>query len=95
VHQNPARAGTEIDACQKVDKHHQQRRRAAPFLNRALPACRLIPGSGLALEAVAAAALLIYGVWLAHDHLDSPILASARLPKNSGPLTEIQATIKS
>ena len=33
------------------------------------------------VEAVAAATLLIYSIWLAHDHLDSPVLAKLRLPK--------------
>lgn len=90
---DPARAGAAIAGCQKVDKHHQKRRRAVPVLNKALPACRLIPAHGSALEAVAAATLLIYSIWLAHDHVDSPVMASLRLPKNPGLLAAVQAAV--
>jgi hypothetical protein len=94
VIQNPTRAGAAIAACQRVNKHHQKRRKAVPYLNKALPACRLVPASGVALEAVAATTLLIYNIWLAHDHLDSPVLANLRLPKNPGMLSNIRAAVR-
>jgi hypothetical protein len=94
ITQNPSRAGGAIRACQDVSKHHKKRRRPVPWLNKALPTCRLIPAYGVGIEAIAAATLLIYSIWLAHDHLDSPILARLRLPKNPGMLTEIKAAVR-
>jgi len=90
VLQYPNRANAAILACRRVNDHHRQRRRAVPALNRTLPACRMVHVGGLALEAVAATVLLIYSVWLAHDHLDSPLLESVRSPKNPGLLAEIR-----
>jgi hypothetical protein len=64
-----------------VVKHHENRRKAVRPLNLALPICQLLHGPGLALQVAATAMLLVYEVWLAHDHLDSPVLKDVRLPK--------------
>jgi hypothetical protein len=93
VNADPGRAGAAIAACQQVVKHHKKRRRAVPWLNRALPMSRMIPAYGVGVEAIAAATLVIYSIWLAHDHLDSPVLARLRLPKNPGMLSEIRAVM--
>lgn len=90
----PDKAAAAMRACQEVDDHHYRRRRAVKWLNKALPACRMIHTGGLAVEAVAAAVLLIYSIWLAHDHLDSPVLEDARLPKDPGLLTEVKAAVE-
>jgi hypothetical protein len=94
VNQNPDRSGAAIKACQRVKNHHGKRRKPVPWLNKALPMCRAIPAHGVALEAVAAATLVIYSIWLVHDHLDSPVLAGLRLPKNPGMLTNIEAAVR-
>lgn len=89
----PHRAKAAIRACDEVDHHHERRRWGVPWLNKALPACGAIHFGGVALEALAAAAVLIYSVWLVHDHLDSPIAASIRLPRNPGLLTNVESAV--
>jgi hypothetical protein len=87
------RADAAIRACQDLDHHHERRRWALPWLNKALPACASIHYAGFALQAVAAAVLLTYSTWLVHDHLDSQVAPSLRLPRNPGLLTDIKAAI--
>jgi hypothetical protein len=55
--------------------------------------CKFIPVAGLQVQIAATALLLIYEVWLAHDHLDSLILPQIRLPRNSGLLTAVRGAV--
>jgi hypothetical protein len=94
VDDNQDRAGNAKEACEKVDAHHTRMRKPVRLLlNAALPGLQLIPVHGLQLQVIATAMLLIDHVWLAHDHLDSPVLNKLRLPKNIGLLTEVQAVV--
>jgi hypothetical protein len=93
VDKNLPRVPRVKEACEKVDAHHADRRKAIRILNLALPGLLLIPGHGLPLQVTATASLLIYEIWLAHDHLDSPILKNLRLPKNTGLLTAVNAAL--
>ena len=90
---NPDRVEKVKEACEKVDAHHKKMRKHVRKLNAALPGLQLIPVHGLQLQVIATATLLIYHVWLAHDHLDSPVLGNLRLPKNIGLLNEVQAVV--
>jgi hypothetical protein len=89
----PERAAEVEKACSDVQAHHLSRRKAVRFLNAALTGCKYIPVYGLQLQIGATALLLIYEVWLAHDHLDSPVLAKIRIPKNSGLLTGVKLAV--
>jgi hypothetical protein len=93
VDSHPDRVAAAMRACEEVDGHHHHRRRAVPLLNKALPKCKFIHPYGLAAQVTAAVALLIYSLWLAHDHIDSPVLAGVRLPKNPGLQTEIRRAL--
>ena len=86
-------ANTALRECRRVVDHHERRRKAVPWLNRALPACVLVHLSGFPLKTVAGVTLLIYSVWLAHDHLDSPVLENLRMPKNPGLLKVVEAAV--
>ncbi len=90
---HPDKVGRAMRACEEVDEHHQRRRRAVPLLNRALPACALIHPAGLGVQVSIGAMLLIYSVWLAHDHVDSDVLPELRLPKNPGLRTKIREAL--
>ena len=90
---NPGCVSRVKKACENVNAHHGSRRKAIRLLNLALPGLLLLPGHGLQLQVTATALLLIYEVWLAHDHLDSPILKNLRLPKNTGLLTAVNAAV--
>ncbi|GEM_PF-5612746 len=80
----PQKAAAALRRCDTVLRHYDKRRRAVPMLNKALPACSLVSLSGFPLKTVAGVTLLLYSLWMAHDHLDSPRLESLRLPRNPG-----------
>jgi hypothetical protein len=93
VDDNPRRAPQVTQACEKVNTHHAGQQKAIRLLNAALPGCHLLPGPGLPLQVIATALLLIYEVWLAHDHLDSPVMENRRLRRNVGLLREIRTVV--
>ena len=92
---HPDKHGAAMHACEEVDDHHKRRRWAVPWLNRSLPACALLHPAGIAIQLGAGTTLLVYSLWLAHDHIDSPVLANVRLPKNPGLRTKIQEAVGS
>jgi hypothetical protein len=76
-----------LSACGSVVEHHHQQQRFIRLLNKTLPViftCHALAGAG------AAAALLIFSVWTAHDHIDSPHLRDIRFPGNPGLLQAIR-----
>ena len=75
-----------LGECDPVVKHHAKQRRYVPLLNKALPV--LITWNAPA-GASAAAILLIFSIWTAHDHIDSPLLQGVRIPGNPGLLTAL------
>jgi hypothetical protein len=89
--QYPARASQMKDACDKVGDHYADHRKVLRRLNPALPFLLLIPGYGVQAQVTAAALLLLYEVWLAHDHLDSPVLEKLRIRGNTGLRTAVTA----
>jgi hypothetical protein len=77
-----------IKFCQQVVDHHAKQRRIVWLVNKALPVlvgCHVVAGASVA------AVLLILSVWMAHDHIDSPVLRTIRIPGNHGLLTAIGA----
>jgi len=90
VRDHPDKYSAAMRACEEVDDHHRRRRRAVPWLNKSLPAFTLIhPPAGTGLRLAATVTLLVYSLWLAHDHIDSPVLGQLRLPRNPGLRTKI------
>lgn len=88
-------AGRAMDACQGVEEHHQRRRRAMPWANRALAAggkLSLLHG-GAGVGALAGGALLMYSFWNAHDHVDSPVVRRVRIPGNPGILSSVHTAL--
>jgi hypothetical protein len=76
-----------LAACESVVEHHRRQQRFIRLLNKTLPVlftCHAPVG------AAAAATLIIFSVWTAHDHIDSPRLRGVRFPGNPGLLLAIR-----
>ena len=93
IGQNPSKASDAILAGQDVSDHHKRRRRAVPWLNKALPACSCFHVPGIAAQAIGGGILLVYSVWNVHDHIDSPHLPNVRLPGNPGILQAVRSAL--
>jgi hypothetical protein len=87
-------SGRAIAACEDVDRHHKRRRKAVPLIAVGIPFLAGIHPIGTGGAALAAAALMIYSFWMAHDHIDSPVAAGLRFPGNPGILTEVLNALK-
>ena len=97
ISKHPSSAGRAMDACTDVEEHHQRRRRAMPWANRALAAggklSLLHGGAGVGVGALAGGALLMYSFWNAHDHVDSPVVGRVRIPGNPGILSSVNTAL--
>jgi hypothetical protein len=93
IGQDQSKAKAAIQACEVVVAHHKRRCRGVHRLNKALPLCAVVHPAGVPLQPIAGVAVLIYSIWLAHDHLDSCVLSRIRLPKNPGLLTKISEAV--
>jgi hypothetical protein len=97
ISKHPSLAGRAVDACEDVEEHHQRRRRAMPWANRALAAggklSLLHGGAGVGVGALAGGALLMYSFWNAHDHVDSPVAGQVRIPGNPGILSSVNTAL--